>query len=395
MLFVLVDKVCFINVFYCDLVLPFTSSTFGTLEKSALRTIKKIYTYDGIRGLYRGLGITVVATGFSSAVFRFVFENTRMTYALQRPFGLQTVEDESFTIQDNMIASCVAGTISAIMFQPLWFAKSRLESSSLVGTQSAPQNIQNGPVDMSKWVRYTGATDCLRQVILKEGWRSTFNGLASSIALVPHGVIQMVVYEWMRTRHNTFLHAVHGMEQMGQSPVSCNLKQKNDEATQSNLNKDHLNISHHLPNSTIDNNHINNIDNNYSNSNDPYVAVAAPQFNCSQNKSILTLPLNEYQTSFQSYIPENVLPFFWGVMSKMAAASVSYPLQVVRARQQMQASPFAEMTIPRVLKEIVRTEGFMAVYSGFAVNMARASLANGILFSLFEWLRLHSKQMHM
>ncbi|PHJ26071.1 mitochondrial carrier domain-containing [Cystoisospora suis] len=79
-----------------------------------------------------------------------------------------------------------------------------------------------------------------------------------------------------------------------------------------------------------------------------------------------------------------VKPFVWGAVSKCVAITATYPLQVLRARQQVANSPYGSKNFFQIASLMLRNEGLQSLFGGYAVHLQRACLQNGIMFLIFE-----------
>ncbi|KAL8433696.1 hypothetical protein Efla_007437 [Eimeria flavescens] len=59
------------------------------------------------------------------------------------------------------------------------------------------------------------------------------------------------------------------------------------------------------------------------------------------------------------------LPAVWGAVSKFAALSCTYPLQVIRSRQQVHRSPYEGLNFLQLAGRMVREEGVLSLFGGF------------------------------
>lgn len=75
------------------------------------------------------------------------------------------------------------------------------------------------------------------------------------------------------------------------------------------------------------------------------------------------------------------------LLSKSAASLVSYPVELIRARQQdTRAHESTGRGFMKVLKRTYYNEGILAFYSGFSLNLIRILPQNIIVFMLYEKL---------
>ncbi|PFH34596.1 hypothetical protein BESB_066290 [Besnoitia besnoiti] len=114
----------------------------------------------------------------------------------------------------------------------------------------------------------------------------------------------------------------------------------------------------------------------------PHAAVQIMVYEEMKKRAVQT-PERERDSDSGGY---GVRPFIWGAASKCAAITVTYPLQVLRARQQVANSPYAGKNSLQIAGLMLRSEGFLSLFGGYFVHLQRACLQNGIMFLLFEHL---------
>ncbi|CDJ42821.1 mitochondrial carrier domain-containing protein, putative [Eimeria tenella] len=85
------------------------------------------------------------------------------------------------------------------------------------------------------------------------------------------------------------------------------------------------------------------------------------------------------------------LPALWGAASKFAALSVTYPLQVLRSRQQVYSTPYANLNFLQIAIRMVREEGVLSLFGGYWVHTQRACLQSGIMFLIYEGILNEAK----
>ncbi|RZR75769.1 hypothetical protein BHM03_00000255 [Ensete ventricosum] len=133
---------------------------------------KEIKKKEGIRGLYRGLSITVLRDAPAHGVYFWTYEYAREQL---HPGCRKTGQENLGTM---LIAGGLAGVASWICCYPLDVVKSRLQA------QSKPQAGQPPP-------KYLGIVDCIRKSVEEEGVAVLFRGLGTAVtrAFVVNGAI--------------------------------------------------------------------------------------------------------------------------------------------------------------------------------------------------------------
>ena len=94
---------------------------------------------------------------------------------------------------------------------------------------------------------------------------------------------------------------------------------------------------------------------------------------------------NKYEPSEESLSSKFI--FISVVISKICASSVSYPVELIRARQQdSRRHDGIEKGFLKVTRRTYANEGVLAFYSGFTLNLVRILPLNVITFILYEKL---------
>lgn len=120
---------------------------------SPFQCLKNIYRSEGVRGVFKGYGLTVMREipAFSSYF---------VTYELLT----KTDSDVPVSTVRMLLAGGLAGTASWVITYPVDVIKSRLQSDGMAGP-----------------AKYTGALDCLKKSTASEGYSFLSRGLFSTI----------------------------------------------------------------------------------------------------------------------------------------------------------------------------------------------------------------------
>lgn len=120
---------------------------------------RSIFRTEGLRGIYRGLTITVLRDAPAHGVYFWTYEYIRE----QLHPGCRKSGQETF--RTMLMAGGLAGVASWICCYPLDVVKTRLQAQS----PSSP-------------VRYNGIVDCFRKSVKQEGYAVLFRGLGTAVA---------------------------------------------------------------------------------------------------------------------------------------------------------------------------------------------------------------------
>ncbi|CCM04921.1 uncharacterized protein FIBRA_07118 [Fibroporia radiculosa] len=158
-------------------------------------TVKTILNHDGIRGLYRGLGPTILGYLPTWAIYFAVYDGikthfgenplgdvsaVRHVYPAAQVKGYQPLSREHpWTL--HILSAMAAGATSTICTNPLWVIKTRFM------TQPFTER------------RYRHTFDAARTIYRTEGWRAFFRGLLPSLLGILHVGVQFPLYEQLKT----------------------------------------------------------------------------------------------------------------------------------------------------------------------------------------------------
>ncbi|CAM6051715.1 unnamed protein product [Sphagnum compactum] len=136
-------------------------SVTGASSLGPLTLARDIFRKEGIRGLYRGWGITVLRDAPSHGVYFGSYEFIREKL---HP-GCRSNGQE--TLLTMLTAGGLAGSLSWLCCYPLDVVKSRLQAQGGVGGSGT---------------RYKGIIDCFQISVRQEGFQVLFRGLGTSLA---------------------------------------------------------------------------------------------------------------------------------------------------------------------------------------------------------------------
>ncbi|XP_033908168.2 mitochondrial glutamate carrier 1-like isoform X1 [Acipenser ruthenus] len=139
---------------------------------SATQIAQELLRTQGVWGLYRGLGATVLRDVPFSIVYFPLFANINK---LGKPS-----EDESAPFYHSFLAGCIAGSTAAVAVNPCDVIKTRLQS------------LNRGAHEES----YSGIVDCARKVLRKEGPSAFLKGAGCrALVMAPlFGIVQVVYF---------------------------------------------------------------------------------------------------------------------------------------------------------------------------------------------------------
>lgn len=139
---------------------------------------RSIFQAQGLRGIYRGLGITVLRDAPSHGVYFWTYEYVRE----QLHPGCRKTGQE--TLRTMVVAGGLAGVASWICCYPLDVVKTRIQAQSSSS--------------------YSGIVDCFATSVRKEGYSVLWRGLGTAVARA------FVVNGAVFTAYETALRCIHG-----------------------------------------------------------------------------------------------------------------------------------------------------------------------------------------
>lgn len=127
--------------------------------KGPVSVAKIIFRSEGLRGIYRGLTVTVLRDAPAHGLYFWTYEYVRE----QLHPGCRKSGQE--TLRTMLAAGGLAGVASWVSCYPLDVVKTRLQAQS-----------ENSPV------KYRGIVDCFRKSVKEEGYRVLWRGLGTAVA---------------------------------------------------------------------------------------------------------------------------------------------------------------------------------------------------------------------
>ncbi|GET92850.1 mitochondrial carrier protein, putative [Leishmania tarentolae] len=150
-----------------------------------LRSTREILRQEGLRGMYKGIGVSVVSHSVGWGLYLVTFRSAqqRITQLLEEKVEDSMIEQSGI----DFMSACVAATITGTVVTPLHVVKTRRQ---LCDGKCLHNGVHVQPLPSG----FGG----VRAIVQREGWRAMFRGLWPQILLTGNTTIQVTIYEWFR-----------------------------------------------------------------------------------------------------------------------------------------------------------------------------------------------------
>jgi hypothetical protein len=169
--------------------LDFLRTRMHTLHQGSrtmpLRSAHEIVQQEGLRGMYKGIGVSVVSHSLGWGLYLLTFRSAQQH--VTELLG-DRLSSSAFEVSGrDFLSACVASTITGAIITPLHVLKTRRQlfdgHRRINGVPAQPLPPGWGGV---------------RAIVQREGWTAMFRGLGPQIVLTSNTTIQVTVYEWFR-----------------------------------------------------------------------------------------------------------------------------------------------------------------------------------------------------
>lgn len=150
--------------------------------RETVQILNSIYTHEGFRALFRGLGANLIGVVPARSINFYVYGNgKRILNDHFNPEGRENVWSIHLT------AAAVAGIATGTATNPIWLVKTRLQLDKNTASN-----------DPTRGRQYRNSWDCIKQTFRHEGIRGLYRGLSASYLGVTESTLQWVLYERMK-----------------------------------------------------------------------------------------------------------------------------------------------------------------------------------------------------
>ena len=190
--------------------------------RTILGSFQRVVKQEGVAGLYKGLTPAVLASCGSWGGYFYLYEMAKrrklselQVQAASRTSAAAAAAGGGAAVLnsvDHLMAGFEAGIILALLFQPLWLAKTRMALQVQQGSPAVtavPSSSSSGAAGPSSPTAaafpaaattrpYAGMVDTLLTIAREEGVIGLYKGVVPALLLTSHGAVQFAAYEWLK-----------------------------------------------------------------------------------------------------------------------------------------------------------------------------------------------------
>lgn len=158
----------------------------------AIRMLRGVVKYEGVRGLYQGLVPAFVGSAVSWGGFFYVYESMKRQWRRIKSNNAMSLGEEGsarLNSWDNFVLGTASGAVMVFVTNPVWLIKLRLQLQ--MKRTSEHLHVKNV-------VQYDGFADAFRKIVRTDGFLGLYKGTGPALMLTSHGGVQFVVYEFLR-----------------------------------------------------------------------------------------------------------------------------------------------------------------------------------------------------
>jgi len=175
-------------------------------RRTIWKTMKGVVRHEGVLGLYQGLTPALLGSSVSWGGFFFLYEGIKLKMISNR-----TDDDKILESGEKFAASCLSGAALVIFTNPIWLIKTRMQLQLKRVQQEKLCMIKEGSKELVK-DPYKNMFDAARTIVKEEGPMALYKGAIPAMMLVSHGGVQMVTYEFLKTRFGEYKRTSRSIE---------------------------------------------------------------------------------------------------------------------------------------------------------------------------------------
>jgi solute carrier family 25 carnitine/acylcarnitine transporter 20/29 len=167
-----------------------TSVVGGGAGASVTGMLSDTLRREGVRGLYRGVSAPLTAVSPMFAVSFWSYDMGQRMVKSYGQRGMTSEEKATMPYSLSMAEICVAGALSAIPTTGIMAPSERIKCLL---------QVQAGEVERGGKAKYSGMTDCARQLLKEGGMASVYKGTVATLARdIPGTVAYFGMYEYSK-----------------------------------------------------------------------------------------------------------------------------------------------------------------------------------------------------
>lgn len=221
----------------------------GSAYSSLLGAVRTIARKEGVRGFCSGMLPASIAATVSWGGYFYFYEGckTRWLNSVRARDG-PTAELSHTQV---LLSGIEAGSMMVLITNPLWLIKTRLQLQgsaapivvAVPGTAVSTGSVVAATSATTAQRHYSGLVDAVSCIVREEGVRGLYRGLLPALFLTSHGAVQFVTYEFLKKK----VHMMGWSTRRGGSSSSSNSGSGSGSRTPGGGGgKDHLDIPVYL-----------------------------------------------------------------------------------------------------------------------------------------------------
>jgi solute carrier family 25 folate transporter 32 len=151
---------------------------------------KKMYTHEGIRSFYSGLGPALLGLTHVGVQFP-IYEYLKRRFTGGKELGEQD-EGGKTNWAGILAASCISKFCASAATYPHEVLRTRLQTQRILNGHAEKSGIKRE----SSFPRYRGILHSARTIYREEGWRAFYSGMGTNmVRAVPSSAMTLLTYE--------------------------------------------------------------------------------------------------------------------------------------------------------------------------------------------------------
>lgn len=179
----------------------------ATVYNGLIGSFRTTWREEGLRGLYRGFGPTIVVIPLFWAIYFTSYASCKDHLSSSQTEWVRELPMWG----RHLLAACSAGAVADVLVNPLFVARTRMQTQHM--RILAPASNPSGVV---RPTLYTGTINTLTRLWREEGGMSLMRGVSASLFGLMHVMIQFPIYEHLRVTLPTATKAYDRAAEEGQ-----------------------------------------------------------------------------------------------------------------------------------------------------------------------------------